>query len=148
MNAKDIMTKSPTVCRPETPLPELARLMCEEDCGMIPVVDAQGKPVGIVTDRDIACRVVAKGRDALKTRARECMTPQPVSVGLDASLEDCCQLLEEHQIRRLLVVDGDGACCGIVAQADVALKASERQTAEVVREVSRERRIAPQPSAR
>lgn len=148
MNAKDIMTKEPTVCRPETLLPEVAWLMCEEDCGAIPVVDSHGRPVGMVTDRDITCRVVAKGRDALQMPASECMTEVPVRVGLETSVDECCRILEQNQIRRLVVVDADGLCCGIVAQADVALNASERQTAEVLREISRETRSAPELRAR
>jgi CBS domain-containing protein len=71
------MTADPSVCRADAHLQDVAKLMCDEDCGAIPVVDAQGKPLGIVTDRDIACRVVAKGRDALQTQARDCMTPDP-----------------------------------------------------------------------
>lgn len=148
MKAKDIMTPDPTFCRPETLLLEVARLMCEEDCGAIPVVDSHGKPVGMVTDRDITCRVVARGRDTLQTPVSECMTEVPVRVGLEASVDECCQLLEEHQIRRLLVVDDDGVCCGVISQADVARSASEHQTAAVVREVSRQTSSAPQPYAR
>jgi CBS domain-containing protein len=142
MKARDIMTKDPELCREETLLPEVARLMCEADCGSIPVVDTHGKPVGVVTDRDIACRVVAKGKDALRTRARECMTEAPVRVDAEASVEECCRLLEENQIRRLLVVDEEGVCCGMISQADVALHTSEHQTAHVVREVSKEIRSA------
>jgi CBS domain-containing protein len=146
MRAKDIMTADPTVCRPETHLQDVAKLMCDEDCGAIPVVDAQGKPLGIVTDRDIACRVVAKGRDALQSQARDCMTPDPVCASADASIDDVCDLLEQSQIRRLVIVDEAGRCCGMVSQADVALHASERQAGEVVKEVSRERRPSA-PSA-
>ena len=147
MTAKDIMTADPTVCRADTHLQDVAKLMCDEDCGAIPVVDAQGKPLGIVTDRDIACRVVAKGRDALTTQARDCMTPDPVCASTDASIDDVCDLLEQSQIRRLVIVDDAGRCCGMISQADVALHTSERQAGEVVKEVSRERRpsapIAP-----
>ena len=143
MKAKDIMTADPTVCRPDAHLQDVAKLMCDEDCGAIPVVDAQGKPLGIVTDRDIACRVVAKGRDALQTQARDCMSPDPVCASSDASIDDICDLLEQSQIRRLLIVDDAGLCCGIVSQADVARHAPERKAGEVVKEVSRERRASP-----
>jgi CBS domain-containing protein len=139
MKAKDIMTSDLSVCRPETGLSEVAKMMCEEDCGAIPVVDAKGKPVGVITDRDIACRVVAKGGDALEMRVSDCMTPDPVTASLDASIDEVCDQLEQSQIRRLLIVDEAGACCGIVSQADVALHAGDRKAGEMVREVSRER---------
>ena len=147
MTAKDIMTADPTVCRPDAHLQDVAKLMCDEDCGAIPVVDAQGKPLGIVTDRDIACRVVGKGRDALQTQARDCMTPDPVCASADASVDEVCDLLERSQIRRLLIVDEAGQCCGIVSQADVARHAPERKAGEVVKEVSRERRPSAHPIA-
>lgn len=147
MKAKDIMTADPSVCRADAHLQDVAKMMCDENCGAIPVVDAQGKPLGIVTDRDIACRVVAKGRDALQTQARDCMTPDPVCASADASVDEVCDLLERSQIRRLLIVDEAGQCCGIVSQADVALHAPERKAGEVVKEVSRERRPSAQPIA-
>ena len=147
MKARDIMTKDPVLCRAETLLPEAARLMCEADCGALPVVDNQDRPIGVVTDRDISCRVIAKGRDARQTQVRECMTEAPVCVGADASVEECCRLLEENQIRRLVVLDDDGVCCGMISQADVALHTTEHQTATLVREVSKELRRAPEPVA-
>jgi CBS domain-containing protein len=148
MKAKDLMTSDPTVCRPETRLPEVARMMCEEDCGAIPVVDAQGKPLGVVTDRDIVCRVIAKGSDAQQTQVRDCMTPDPVTASSEASIDEVCELLEQSQIRRLLIVDESGACCGIVSQADVALHAGERKAGEMVKEVSRERGSSQRPVVR
>lgn len=138
MKVRDVMTENPMCCAPDTPLQELARLMVEHDCGEIPIVDGQSRrPVGVVTDRDIAVRVVAKGRNPLEMVARDCMSTPVVTVSPDDSVEECCQTMEAHQIRRVPVVDGDGSCVGIVSQADVALKASESKIAEVVKEVSR-----------
>jgi CBS domain-containing protein len=90
-----------------------------------------------VTDRDIACRGVASGRNVFEMTAKDCMSAPCVSVGLEASLDDCCEAMETHKVRRLLVVDRMGMCCGLIAQADIALKAREKKAGEVVKEVSR-----------
>lgn len=139
MNVKDVMTADPACCTPETSLQEVAKMMVDHDCGCIPVVDGEKTkmPVGMITDRDITCRVVAKGQNPLDLTAQDAMTTTVVSVTADTSLEDCCNLMEESQIRRIAVVDESGACCGIVAQADVAINAGDSKTAEVVQEVSK-----------
>lgn len=139
MNVSEIMTKDPACCTPDTSLQEVAKMMVDSDCGCIPVVDGKDSmmPVGMITDRDITCRVVAKGQNPLDLTAKDAMTTSVVSVTPDTSVEDCCNLMEESQIRRVAVVDENGACCGIVAQADVANNASEAKTGEVVQEVSK-----------
>ncbi|MBX9584968.1 MAG: CBS domain-containing protein [Gemmataceae bacterium] len=136
---RDIMTKDPAVCTRDTPLPEVARQMVEHDCGCVPVVEDRQtlKPVGTVTDRDIACRVVAADQDPRQKTAGDCMSTPCVTVAPEASVEDCCRALEENRIRRAVVVDDRGRCCGMVAQADVARHAGEEQTHGVVQEVSR-----------
>ena len=113
--------------------------MVDCDCGCIPVVDSNDSkmPVGMITDRDITCRVVAQGRNPLDLTARDAMTSTVVSVTPETSLEECLNLMEESQVRRIAVVDDDGKICGIVAQADVARNADGEKTAEVVQEVSR-----------
>ena len=137
MRVVDIMTTSVVSCGPETPLAEVARLMCDQDCGAIPVLDEQRRPIGIVTDRDISCRAVAEGRDARTTEARAIMSRPVETVFPETTVDACCALLEKSQIRRVLVVDEVGACWGIVAQADLARHAPTDETAEVVRAVSK-----------
>ena len=139
MNVKEIMTADPACCTPDTSLQEVAKMMVDSDCGCIPVVDSTDTkmPVGMITDRDITCRVVAKGHNPLDMTAQDAMTTTVVSVTPDTSIEDCCNLMEESQIRRVTVVDENGACCGIIAQADIANNAGDRTTAEVVQEVSK-----------
>lgn len=132
------MTADPQCCTAETPLNEVAKLMVENDCGEIPIVDHDKKLIGVVTDRDIVCRVVAKGQNPSAMTAQDAMTQPVISVTEDSSLEDVLALMEEHQIRRVPVVDANGACCGIVSQADVALVAQESEVGEMVREVSRD----------
>ncbi|GAB4577354.1 MAG: CBS domain-containing protein [Anaerolineales bacterium] len=149
MQVKDVMTSNPTCCTPETNLQKVAQMMVENDCGCIPVVEnkATMKPVGVVTDRDICCRTVAEGQNPLDMTAEEVMSSPVVIVTPEDSIEDCCQVMEEHQIRRVPVVDADGGCCGMVAQADVALKTSKQTTAEVVKQVSQPTGTAVSASA-
>ena len=138
MQVRELMTADPTCCGPDTALQEVAKKMADEDCGCLPVVDQDMKPVGTITDRDITCRTVAEGRNPLDLTAADCMSSPVISVSKDADLDECCRLMEENQLRRLLVVDESGSCCGIVAQADIALKAPEVMSGDLVKEVSKE----------
>jgi CBS domain-containing protein len=108
------------------------------DCGAIPVVTADGarRAVAIITDRDIACRAVAKGKSPTDTKVSECMSSGLATIGADDSVGECCQAMERSQVRRLLVLDADGELAGIVSQADIALHLSKNKIAEVVKEVS------------
>lgn len=137
MQTRELMTNDPACCGPDTPLPEVARLMVARDCGEIPVVDENRKPIGVITDRDITCRTVAEGRNPLELTASDCMSTPVVAVTPKTSVDDCCKLMEENQVRRVPVVDESGACCGMVSQADLARRDSTDETAEVVRKVSR-----------
>lgn len=138
MLVKEIMSKNPACCTSETSLQEVAKMMVDNDCGCIPVVDseASGKPIGMITDRDITIRTVAEGKNPLDLTAAAAMSNDAVTVTPETSVEDCCNLMEDKQIRRIAVIDEKGACCGMVAQADVAINANAQRTAEVVKEVS------------
>jgi CBS domain-containing protein len=138
MQVKDIMTPDPACCTPDTALQRVAEMMVENDCGEIPVVEnaTSMRPVGVVTDRDITCRTVAKGLNPLTLTASDCMTTPAVTVTPDTSLDECIRVLEENQIRRVPVADAGGSCCGIVALADIARHAKKRDAGEVVKEVS------------
>jgi CBS domain-containing protein len=144
MRVKGIMTANPVCCTPNTSLREVAEIFVDHDCGAVPVVESfeSMKPLGIITDRDIACRAIAKGKNALELNARDCMSTPSVTVREDASLDDCIEAMESNRVRRIVVVDEFGRCCGIVSQADIALHGSKKATAEIVKEVS-----APMPSA-
>lgn len=139
MNVEQIMTKNPACCTADAGLQEVAQMMVDHDCGCIPVVDDNKSkvPVGMITDRDITCRIVAKGKNPLDLTAGDAMTSTVISVTPETSVEECCNLMESSQIRRVAVVDESGACCGIVAQADIALTAQPEDVAEVVEEVSK-----------
>lgn len=138
MQVKDVMTPDPACCTRDTGLQEVAQMMIDHDCGEIPVVeDQEGKlPIGVITDRDIVCRTVAKGLNPLDLTVADSMSTPCVTVTPETSLEECCRVLEDNQIRRVPVVDASGCCCGIVALADIALHTKESVAGEVVKEVS------------
>ena len=138
MKIKEIMTKSPACCLPDTNLREVAHLMLEKDCGAIPVVENfdTNKPVGIITDRDITVDTLAQGKNALEMSAAEIMSFPVISLSGETTLGECCKTMETHKIRRMIVVDETGACCGIVAQADIAQTAPMFEAAGLVKEVS------------
>ena len=136
MDVKSVMTANPACCTADTPLRDVARMMVDNDCGQIPVVDAANAPIGVVTDRDIAVRIVAEGRDPASCCASDCMTSPVTTIGADSSLAECCERMETSQVRRVPVVAADGSLCGIVSLADVALSGRDQKIAEVVKHVS------------
>ncbi len=103
----------------------------------IPVVETEQsrKPIGVVTDRDIVCRTVAKGLNPLTLTAEDCMTMPCLFVGETESIEQCLEIMEENQIRRLVIVDENGSISGIVSQADI-VRADPAYASEMVREIS------------
>ena len=138
MQVKEVMTADPVCCTPGTPIPAVAQMMVNNDCGEIPVVEDEASklPVGVITDRDIVCRIVAKAIHPVGTIAADFMTKPCVTVTPEMSIEQCCKIMEENQIRRVPVVDAGGSCCGIVALADIALQTRKTVAGEVVKEVS------------
>lgn len=140
MLVKEIMTSNPACCTADAKLQDVAKMMVTNDCGCIPVVEnnAHNKLIGVITDRDIACRAVAEGKNPLDLTAKDVMTSKVFTVTPKTSVEDCCNLMEEKQIRRVAVIDENGGCCGMVAQADIAINAGNQKTAEVVQKVSKE----------
>jgi len=136
--ARDVMTPEPACCRPHTPLDQVAKMMVQSNCGEIPVLDVTDRPIGVVTDRDIVCRVVAEGKNPMAYPAKTCMSESVVTVRADAPIGAVVVTMETHQIRRVPVVDDHGRCIGIISQADVAAVAQPGQVAELIRTVSRE----------
>jgi CBS domain-containing protein len=142
MLARDIMTADPACCSPDTPLDQVAKMMIQNDCGEIPIVDQSSRAVGVVTDRDIVCRVVAEGKNPIGHTAASTMTSPAITVRADATIDEVVSTMETHQIRRVLVEDEQGCCAGIISQADVVTGSPTRRAAELVREVSRDTRRA------
>ena len=138
MQVKEVMTTDPACCVLETSLQEVAQMMIDHDCGEIPVVENKQNylPIGVITDRDIVCRTIAKGINPLDLTVAECISTPCITVTPEMSIEECSRILEANQIRRVPVVDASGCCCGIVSLADIALRARQSIVAEVVKEVS------------
>lgn len=149
MQIKEIMTARPATCTPDTNLQIVAQMMVDCDCGAILVIDATDadRPLGIVTDRDITTRIVARNQNPLQKRAQDAMTEATVTVEEAADVDEAIRLMEENRIRRLLVVDDGGACTGIIAQADLARQANDRETGEVVEAISEPTPEASEASA-
>ena len=140
MNCREVMTDNPVCCLPTDTVSQAARTMRREDVGPVPVVsDDQHKLlIGIVTDRDLALRVVAENRDIISTRIKDVMTTGAVSCQPDDDLQKALEAMEENQVRRIPVVDTNQKIVGIIAQADVATRLGEPEsTAAVVEEISK-----------
>jgi CBS domain-containing protein len=131
---RDTMTTDPRSITPRDAVVEAARLMRDEDIGSLPVTE-EGRLVGMVTDRDIAVRVVAEGKSPDSTTVGEILSPDPIAARPDQDLDEALHLMAQHQVRRLPVVEED-RLVGILAQADVALEEKEKKTGELVEAIS------------
>ena len=136
----DVMTPGVETTTSSQALQDAARTMREGDFGSMPVVD-DGRLVGILTDRDIVVRGVAEGLDPSVARVGDVASRTPVAVAPDQDLDEAMELMAEHRVRRLPVVD-DGRLVGVVSQADVALEAKEKKTGEVVQQISEPSSVA------
>lgn len=129
MRIQDVMTRNPRSVPPATTAREAARLMRDEDVGIVPVVEGS-RLVGVVTDRDLALRIVADGRDA-ETAIRDVMSAERlVTCGPDEELDGAMETMASEQLRRIPIVDERGTLVGIVAQADIVRKAHDDRKAE------------------
>jgi CBS domain-containing protein len=128
------MTPAPVCCVPDDLVEDVARLMRQQDIGAIPVVADQEslRLVGMVTDRDLAVRVIAEGRDPRATMARDVMSMQPVTCLNTDVYQQALLAMGEHKVRRIPVVDAQGRLAGIIAQADVATRLAEPSTTGAV----------------
>ena len=133
---RDLMTSNPCSIDADKPVAYAAKMMRDEDVGLAPIVEGD-KLIGTLTDRDIAIRVVAEGKDPQSTTVREVATTTLVTVDPDQDLDEALRLMAKNQVRRLPVVEEDGKLAGVVAQADVAQHASDERTGEVVEEISK-----------
>ena len=134
MKLKDILTKDPEVINPDAMICEAARKMKDCDIGMLPVCDGD-RLVGAITDRDLAVRAIAEGRDPLSTKVRDVMTPGICYGFEDEDLEDVARRMEEKQIRRLAVLNRDKRLVGVVSLGDLAVRSKgEQHLAEEVLE--------------
>jgi CBS domain-containing protein len=131
----DSMTANPCSIDADKSVAYAAKMMKEEDVGLAPIVEGD-RLVGTLTDRDIATRVVAEGRNPETTTAREVASTDLVTIDPQQNLDEALRLMSRHQVRRLPVVEEDGRLVGVLAQADVARDADPQQTGQMVEEIS------------
>ena len=132
VKVQEVMTREPSCVTPETPVREAARIMKSEDVGVVPVVKGEGSKelVGVITDRDIAIRVVADGQN-FDVAVRQVMSADRLAtVNPDADIDDVMDRMASEQVRRIPIVDERGELVGIVSQADVVRKAKDEGKAE------------------
>lgn len=136
---KDVMTPNPVCCLPTDNVIEVAQIMKRENIGPMPVIDNSDshKLIGIITDRDLAMKIVGAGRDARATQVEEVMTRKVVTCRADDELRIAMKLMSDHQIRRIVVVDHANVVEGIISQADLATRMNQpEKTAKVVKDIS------------
>lgn len=139
--SRDVMTKDLVYCEPDETVKHVAQMMKNEDVGPILVVDNEDnkKLVGIVTDRDLAIKVVGEGRDPQNTKVEDVMTVKIITSRADEDVRNAMKAMAQYQLRRIPVVDDEDRLVGIISQADVATRVDEpKQTAEVVKEISKD----------
>ena len=135
-SVRDAMTSNPCTIDADKDVAYAAQMMKDEDVGVAPIVEGE-QLVGMLTDRDIAIKVVAEGKDPQSTKVREVASANVVTVDPQQDLDEALRLMAQHQVRRLPVVEEDGKVVGILAQADVALEGDDSRTGEVVEEISK-----------
>jgi CBS domain-containing protein len=129
------MTSNPRGVETSTPVAEAARIMKTEDVGSVPILEGD-RLTGMLTDRDIAIRLVAEGKDPQSTTVGEIASRDVVTIDPQQDLDEALRLMAQHQVRRLPVVEEDGRLVGIVAQADVATQGDDARTGQVVEQIS------------
>jgi CBS domain-containing protein len=133
---RDVMSSNVCSVDADKTVAYAAKMMRDEDVGLAPVVEGD-RLVGTLTDRDIALRVVAEGKDPQSTSVREVASTDLVTIDPEQTLDEALRLMAQHQVRRLPVVEEDGRLVGVVAQADVAREGDDRRTGEVVEQISK-----------
>jgi len=134
---RDVMTSNPCSIDADKSVAYAAKMMKDEDVGLAPIVE-DDKLIGLLTDRDIAIRVVAEGRNPDQVTVREVASKQVVTIDPQQDLDEALRIMAKHQVRRLAVVEEDGKLVGVVAQADVAREGDDARTGELVEEISKQ----------
>jgi CBS domain-containing protein len=138
LSIKDVMTSNPCTVDAGQSVAYAAKMMREEDVGLAPIVEGD-KLIGMLTDRDIAIRVVAEGRSPDQVKVADVASKQVVTIDPQQDLDEALRIMGKHQVRRLAVVEEDGKLVGVVAQADIAREGDDKQTGELVEEISNRR---------
>jgi CBS domain-containing protein len=133
-NIRDVMTSNPCTIDAEKSVAYAAKMMQEEDVGLAPIVEGD-RLIGMLTDGDIATRVAAEGRDPDQVKVRDVASKQLITIDPRQDLDEALRKMAKHQVRRLAVVEG-GRLVGVVAQADIAREGDDKQTGQLVEEIS------------
>jgi len=134
-NIRDVMTSNPRTIDANETVAYAAKMMREEDVGLAPIVEGD-RLIGMLTDRDIATRIAAEGRDPDQVKVRDVASTQLVTIDPRQDLDDALRMMAKHQVRRLPVVEKDGRLVGVVAQADIARAGDDSKTGQLVEEIS------------
>ena len=139
MKIREIMSRDPTCCVLSDSAQTVAKILCDRNIGSMPVVANQQsrKLVGMITDRDLCCSVVAQGMDPKTTPIEKLITLAPLTCRDGENIEICERLMQEHQVRRIPIVDAEDRIIGIVSQADLALKDKPERVSKTVAEISK-----------
>jgi CBS domain-containing protein len=139
MKVREVMTQNPFCCVPKDTAQKVAQIFRNQNVGSLPVVaDQQSKIlIGMITDRDLCIAVLADGLDSKTTTIERFISPNPVTCRDGENLEKCERAMQEHQVRRIPIVDGDRRCIGIISQADLALKDKPDKVYKTVAEISK-----------
>lgn len=139
MKCNEVMTKNPVYCLPTDNLVKVAQLMKNSDIGAIPIIENEETKilVGILSDRDLVLKILAEERDPQSTKVEDVMSRKVITCQTDDDLEKALDLMAEHQLRRIPIIDGDNRIVGIIAQADVATRLNQpEKTGEIVKDIS------------
>ena len=134
-NVRESMTPNPCSIDADKSVAYAAKMMRDEDVGVAPIVEGD-KLIGMLTDRDIAIRVVAEGRNPDQVIVRDVASKQVVTIDPQQDLDEALRIMAKHKVRRLPVVEEDGKLVGVVAQADVAREGDDTQTGKLVEQIS------------
>jgi len=134
LTAADVMTPGPRTCSPFSTVLEAVLIFRDADCGAVPIIE-DGKPVGVLTDRDVALALAEHEADLASLPVSGIMTRGVASVPPDASLDTVIEQFGDQGVRRLLVIDEPGQLIGIIGWADVAPHVPDRKVGQAVSEV-------------
>jgi CBS domain-containing protein len=129
--ARDIMTGSPECIGENDSITDASKLMAKLDVGSLPICGEDNRLKGMLTDRDIAVRVLAEDRDPSSTTAKDLAQGKPVTIGADDSIDLAIETMADHKVRRLPVIDGH-ELIGIISQGDIANNVDEEQVGKLV----------------
>ena len=142
MKIREVMSPDPVCCMPDDTAQQVARIMCDRNIGSLPVVvDRESRRImGMITDRDLCCSVIAGGFDPRTTPIEKFISPKLVTCRDGENVDKCEKAMEEHQVRRIPIVDGEDRVIGIVSQADLALNDKPEKVSKTIKAISHDKR--------